>query len=285
MLGKPDVDSEAGDGYASYEAGHERESLLPTTSEAQGQPPSPKSSSPLTAPYSRRQFGLCQLLLAFLAGTFACGITQLVVCGPSCFTGGKPTTKSGVSVAANANVNNDLAPPWVGSTERHPFPPPSPTNAYPSLFPTSVGYAGGTPTGAEPAVIATAPVYPIHTGAAQLVVPATLGNKGKKGKGTKGFDMFKKWSNLSPWYSVDRTAFGLDSGPETPETCRVTGLHFLHRHGARYPTAWGEYLRFRREILRFIVECSGVWRPRSFRGKIECCAREVEWDRQSGVHE
>ncbi|KAF9464573.1 histidine phosphatase superfamily [Collybia nuda] len=237
MLGKPDVDAEAGEGYTSYESNHERESLLPTISEAEDQRPSAKSSPPA---YSRRQFGLCQLVLAFLAGTFACAVTQLIVCGPSCFTGGKAAIKS-TSTIASSGSNNDLAPPWVGSTERHPFPPPSPTNAYPSLFPTSVGYAGGTPTGAEAAIVATAPIYPIHTGAAQLVVPATLGDKGKKGKGSKGFDMFKKWGNLSPWYSVDRTAFGLDSGPETPETCRVTGLHFLHRHGARYPTAWVAY--------------------------------------------
>lgn len=224
MPGKP-VDSEAGEEY------YERELLL---SEENGQPRSPKA-----APYHRSQFGLCHLLVAFLAGTLACGLTQLVVCGPSCFTGRNTTTKTAGFSAAS---NNELAPPWVGSTERHPFPPPSPTNAYPSLFPTNVGYAGGTPTGAEAAVIATAPVYPIHTGAAQLVVPATLGDKGNKNGGDKDFDMFKKWGNLSPWYSVGRNAFGIDSGPETPETCRVTGLHFLHRHGARYPTAWGESL-------------------------------------------
>jgi hypothetical protein len=53
-----------------------------------------------------------------------------------------------------------LAPPYIGSTEVHHFP----ANAYPSLFPTKVGYAGGTPTGVEPAVIATAPSYPIQKG-------------------------------------------------------------------------------------------------------------------------
>ncbi|KAJ7932197.1 phytase, partial [Mycena leptocephala] len=29
------------------------------------------------------------------------------------------------------------------------------------------------------------------------------------------------------------------SGPEMPDTCQVTGLHLLHRHSARYPSAWG----------------------------------------------
>jgi hypothetical protein len=43
---------------------------------------------------------------------------------------------------------------------------------------------------------------------------------------------------------MGRGAFGVHSGPETPHTCRVTGLHLLHRHGARYPTAWGEGILF-----------------------------------------
>ncbi|KAG6881031.1 hypothetical protein C0993_003155, partial [Termitomyces sp. T159_Od127] len=127
-----------------------------------------------------------------------------------------------------------FAPPYVGSTQVHKFPPASPTNANPTLSPSNVGYPGGTPTGAEPNVIETAPAYPIHSGAAQLVAPNTLGSKANEGK---KFDLFRKWGNLSPWYSVGR-AFGIDSEPTVPDTCRVTGLHFLHRHGARYPTAW-----------------------------------------------
>lgn len=191
--------------------------------------------SPAKTPtfYTRPRFGLLHLSLAFLAGTLACFIAQFAICGPNCFS----QNAKDISIAkVDSDVN--IAPPYVGSTERHNFPPPSPTNAFPSMFPTGVGYAGATPTGAEAALVATAPSYPIHTGAAQLVVPASLGNTGK-GKGN--IDLFRKWGNLSPWYSVDRTAFGLDSGPETPETCRITGLHFLHRHGARYPTRFGTY--------------------------------------------
>ncbi|KAJ7850562.1 phytase [Mycena leptocephala] len=37
----------------------------------------------------------------------------------------------------------------------------------------------------------------------------------------------------------ERTSSTVHSGPETPDTCRVTGMHLLHRHGARYPSAWG----------------------------------------------
>ncbi|KAG6856725.1 hypothetical protein H0H87_001325 [Tephrocybe sp. NHM501043] len=233
MAGKPDVEAVAAYARDSYDE-HERESLLPSASGANVAPPSPKAS------YTpKKQFGALHLILAFLAGTIACGVTQLAVCGPGCFVPGKSNHSTASGEDNNMKV---LAPPYVGSTEVHPFPPASPTNANPTLFPSNVGYAGATPTGAEPGVIATAPAYPIHTGAAQLVTPDTLGHKAKNGKGgTEDFDLLKKWGNLSPWYSVGRGAFGLDSEPTVPETCRVTGLHFLHRHGARYPTQWAAY--------------------------------------------
>ncbi|KAG6880963.1 hypothetical protein C0993_003472 [Termitomyces sp. T159_Od127] len=83
-----------------------------------------------------------------------------------------------------------FAPPYVGSTQVHKFPPASPTNANPTLSPSNVGYPGGTPTGAEPNVIETAPAYPIHSGAAQLVSPNTSGSKAKEGK---KFDLFRQW--------------------------------------------------------------------------------------------
>ncbi|KAG8690559.1 hypothetical protein FRC11_010746 [Ceratobasidium sp. 423] len=61
---------------------------------------------------------------------------------------------------------------------------------------------------------------------------------------TDGFNLFKSWGNLSPWYSVSSADFGLpDAGVDAPETCRITGVHVLHRHGARYPTddlEWGQ---------------------------------------------
>ncbi|RDB19457.1 3-phytase A [Hypsizygus marmoreus] len=235
MLGKPDV--EEGGAYASHEVA-ERETLLPTTSGAHDDDDD-VPVKPLNRFCSNRQFGTLHILVAFLAGTLACGLGQLVICGPSCFTGRRGSVfEAAAKVIVVPAASDEFAPPYVGSTERHHFPPAFPTNARPTLFPSHVGYAGGTPTGAEPAVIATAPSYPVHTGAAQLVAPAVLGHKARKGK---IFDLFKKWGNLSPWYSVGRNTFGLDSGPEVPETCKITGLHFLHRHGARYPTAWASY--------------------------------------------
>ncbi|KAF7367981.1 AB hydrolase-1 domain-containing protein [Mycena sanguinolenta] len=187
----------------------------------------------LTAtPRSKPKFGLGSHLKAFAAGVLACLLTQYAISGSSCLF--CPKNDDVPSTAAPDMVV--LASPWAGSTERHNYPPPTPTNAFPSMFPTDVGYAGKTPTGAEPAVIATAPSYPVQTGAPMLVTPDMFSRKGGK-----KFDLLTKWGNLSPWYSMERGAFGVHSGPETPDTCRVTGLHLLHRHGARYPSAWASY--------------------------------------------
>ncbi|KAF8264886.1 hypothetical protein EI94DRAFT_1427358, partial [Lactarius quietus] len=130
-----------------------------------------------------------------------------------------------------------LAPSYVESTEVYNWPPPSPINDLLPLFPTNVGHAGATPTRAEPALIITAPSYPIHTGTAQLVLPSVHAG----GKSRKAFNLFKKWGNLAPWYSVKQGSFGVNSDPGTPDGCSVTGLHFLHHHRARYPTSLSSY--------------------------------------------
>ncbi|KAL0070525.1 hypothetical protein AAF712_002358 [Marasmius tenuissimus] len=195
----------------------ESEALLPTHAKQEQDEDLPIStlpSSSSTSRLTRRSFSLLHV-----AGAFAGGCIY-------------DTSLSNEDVVGAA-----VAPPWVGSTTVHTFPPTSPTNAFPSLFPTDVGFPGGTPTGGEPAIIATAPAYPLHTGAAQLVVPQSFKGHGKH----KHFDLLKSWGNLSPWYSVGKGAFGVNADPEVPDTCRVTGLHFLHRHGARYPTAWAAY--------------------------------------------
>ena len=83
-------------------------------------------------------------------------------------------------------------------------------------------------------------MYPIHTGASNLVTPSSKG--GAKGSKKANFDMFKSWRKLLPWYSIERGMFGIGSGPEAPEQCIVTGLHFLLHHGARCPTAFGTLL-------------------------------------------
>lgn len=228
MAGPEDVELGQMEYKETYDsADTEREALLPSPVTAEEQ-----SKAQVPIALSKSRFGVRHLVFAFFGGGLACVLAQFALCGTNCFTfrGGSGHVED-ISTSPHA-----LAPPYVGSTERHNFPPTSPTNAFPSLFPSNIGYAGPTPTGAEPALVITAPSYPVHTGAAQLVSPPSIVKSGKK-KG--GYNLFKLWGNLSPWYSIDKGRFGVDSGPEAPDTCRITGLHFLHRHGARYPTAWG----------------------------------------------
>ena len=225
-------DVEAGDDtYKPEPESEEQQSLLPSSSRG---PPATSRPS-VCCPSKGRAFSTSHLIFAFVAGSLACFLTQFALFGTACYSSG----------ASDDNSAHVLAPPYVGSTEVHNWPPATPTNDVPTLFPSDVGHAGATPTGAEPALILTAPSYPVHTGAAQLIVPSTL-QDGSKSK--NGFDLFKKWGNLSPWYSVKRGAFGIDSDPGAPDGCTVTGLHLLHRHGARYPTAWCKWT-----ILRFSI--------------------------------
>jgi hypothetical protein len=230
-LGEPSGSEE----YKSYDTSDasEHHALLPSPNKHEHRESPSRSDTSFHAP-SKFRFTILRLVFAFLGGVIATLLAQYAVLGSSCC----PRASS----PPGHKTENVLAPTYVGSTERHHFPPPSPTNAFPSLFPSDVGYAGPTPTGAEPALVVTAPSYPIHSGAAQLVVPTSLTKE--KGGNKDNFDLLKYWGNLSPWYSVERGAFGVDSGPEVPDTCRVTGLHFLHRHGARYPTGYGKYSSF-----------------------------------------
>ena len=223
-----------GRSYGDVEAGEEYKVLRAENQEAQEQEAllSPKAQH--ADPEAPRKASKCCTVtrgrvthvVSFFAGVVACAIVQYFLC-------------SGSSASTKLHPNF-IASPDAGSTEVHQYPPASPTNAYPSLFPTSVGYAGPTPTGAEAGLIQTAPAYPLHTGAPHLVSPLSFSSKHNTSSSSHHFDIFKHWGNLSPWFSVGKGTFGLDSSPEAPESCHVTGLHFLHRHGARYPTGYGE---------------------------------------------
>ncbi|EJD54727.1 phosphoglycerate mutase-like protein [Auricularia subglabra TFB-10046 SS5] len=176
---------------------------------------------------------------AFVAGIISCAVFQYFV-GIACQQ--LPVWRSVHSPARPEPAEafpgmEDLAPEHAGKTVVHHYPPAHPTNSKPEFFPTNVGHAGPTPTGAEAALVATAPAYPMKTEIQNLLGPAAPPETGRK----NGFDMFRYWGNLSPWYSIEKGGFGVDSTPEAPSGCRVTALHFLHRHGARYPTNWASY--------------------------------------------
>ncbi|KAJ3775329.1 phosphoglycerate mutase-like protein [Lentinula raphanica] len=184
------------------------------------------NTAPIITRILRPNFSFLHVLGAFAVGILGC------MAGEYLFHCNCTSSASSASSLAAYNI---LSP---GSTESHVYPPTSPTNVFPSLFPTDLGYEGATPTGAEPGLVKTAPAYPMHTGAMGLV--AKPGKKEEQNE-KEDWDIFQHWGNLSPWYSNKRGTFGLDSGPDRPESCTVTGLHLLHRHGARYPTGWASY--------------------------------------------
>ena len=176
-------------------------------------------------PRPRRSFSARHVLLAYALGCLSVSLLPLVL---------SPLT----SLIHSISRPHTTVTPLPASTDVHHYPPPSPTNAFPSLFPSDVGYPGPTPTGAEPALVATAPSYPIHTGAPHLLPPQVLPNRTHP---HPAFDIFSHWGNLSPWFSVHPHAFGLNSTIDPPNGCRITALHLLHRHGARYPTGSASY--------------------------------------------
>ena len=103
---------------------------------------------PQTQP-ARRTYRLRHVGLAYAAGILSAVLVELLLCSHYSLAILPPQSGS--------SFYEQLASPDAGSTEVHKFPPAKPTNVFPSLFPTHVGYAGPTPTGAEPALVATAP--------------------------------------------------------------------------------------------------------------------------------
>lgn len=122
---------------------------------------------------------------------------------------------------------------YAGSTVVDSYPPPGATNtAVDSYFPdgAQVGYAGPTPTGAEPAAIATAIPFAKVENAFPLSMPNSADGA------DIAFNVMRHWGNLAPMYSVD--SFGLpEASPVIPEGCGINAVHLLMRHGARYPTS------------------------------------------------
>ncbi|KAH9916035.1 histidine phosphatase superfamily [Fomitopsis serialis] len=92
-----------------------------------------------------------------------------------------------------------------------------------------VGFAGPTPTGAEPEAIQTAPAAPVKSDTYPLVADGAAYSP--------SFNPMRYWGNLSPWFSVGG-AFGLpEASPQVPSGCELTQAHIVQRHGARYPTS------------------------------------------------
>jgi hypothetical protein len=120
-----------------------------------------------------------------------------------------------------------------------------------ALFPPEsvVGFPGPTPTGQEPNAIQTAKSYPYNDGSSNsypLIKPQPHGS----GSESPDFDISKYWGNLSPWYSVRSSDYGLpDANPLVPAGCDVTQVHLLYRHGARYPTSGAAPQTFAQKLV------------------------------------
>jgi hypothetical protein len=153
-----------------------------------------------------------------------------------------PTTVSASAFAGSTTA--DVYPPSGSKSIRgyiHSLPliALSTAAANSSLFPPEsiVGFPGPTPTGQEPAAIQTAKAYPYNDGSSNqfpLINPQPHGNDAE----SPYVDITKYWGNLSPWYSVHSSDYGLpNANPLTPDGCSVTQMHLLYRHGARYPTS------------------------------------------------
>ncbi|KAG2034416.1 histidine phosphatase superfamily [Suillus americanus] len=104
---------------------------------------------------------------------------------------------------------------------------PSPSTRFPPCF-----HPGPTQAGAEPGVAATAPSYPLHSGVVHLVSPTRFIRTTRRR--TSIFSVAGE-SYLRGTPSNVENKFGINSGSEAPDTCNITGVHLLHRHGARYP--------------------------------------------------
>ncbi|KAI1437858.1 phosphoglycerate mutase-like protein [Xylaria sp. CBS 124048] len=140
--------------------------------------------------------------------------------------------------------------PSAGSPVSDIFPPEG-TTVDSVLFPpeSKVGFVGPTITGAEAAAVQTAAAYPGNLGPANQFPLIATNSHDDDGKASSKLDIAKHWGNLSPWYSVSSSDYGLpDANPLAPKGCSVTQVHLLYRHGARYPTKGESTSRFAKKI-------------------------------------
>lgn len=81
------------------------------------------------------RYALKHLLASFAGGITACLAVQLSLFGVRCFSFRERTGNGGAGDEVGI-----YAPPWVGSTTVHNYPPPSPTNNFPDIFPTEYAF-------------------------------------------------------------------------------------------------------------------------------------------------
>ena len=159
----------------------EKETLLP-------EPVLQRTSGAFTKS-SCHKYGIRWLVVTYVAGFASCAMLQYLF--PSFCLGTQTRRPSDVGSDSRVTAH---ASSYAGQRTSQVYPPISPTNNLPSYFPTNVGYAGPTFTGVEAGIIATAPRYPLHTDAPNLVGPSKM--PGPRGKEKSKIDIFKLWGNL-----------------------------------------------------------------------------------------
>lgn len=111
--------------------------------------------------------------------------------------------------------------------------------------------------GDEADSIATAPALAKVDNVYPLIRPDTFDKK-------KDFDVLQQWGNLAPWQSVK--SLGLpDASPQIPSQCKLSQVHLLHRHGARYPTSGDSPAAFAAALHEAATSPAGV----SFTGPLQ----------------
>ena len=179
-------------GYADYgppEREEEHHALLPSRIKQLKISSAPQPQHRQCCKYRRPLKSYLVPLVSFLGGGSAVLLVQLLQANYP-FPFHRSTTTSHAynpqpDFLTAADGEGEFAPPYIASSLIHNYP--SPTNHFPSLFPTEVGYPGPTGTGAEPALVQTAPVYPKQSGAlAARPAPAKLQRQGRpRGRGRR----------------------------------------------------------------------------------------------------
>jgi hypothetical protein len=84
----------------------------------------------------------------------------------------------------------------------------------------------------RPGLLIDAPSIPEHTAQPPLYAPPSS----HKDKPSKHFNLLQHFGHMSPWYSTEH-GLGSTASSVQPEGCKIKGVHWLQRHGARYPTS------------------------------------------------
>ena len=105
-------------------------------------------------------------------------------------------------------------------------------------------YPGPTQTGQAPFLAATDPVpgSGLPSGTRTFVANEPLETSEPIPDNTENINIFEYMANIGPYFP-NPTGFGVEEY-SLPDTCNITQVHVLHRHGSRYPTTGSNIAAF-----------------------------------------